>query len=166
MTDPELRRLLDENAILTLLARFDDAILRRDTGAMRALWVPDGVWEIGTHNPDHSRHITPLRAEGIDQIIAAQEQFNAMNEFFFRTTLRPVITLSGDRATGRAPSTEFARRKDKSGYNNVALYDDLLVRRDGVWLFQARRYDYLWVDSVSPIAGGDSVPLPPSLAAS
>jgi hypothetical protein len=32
-----LRRLLDENAILDLMARFDDAIIRRDTEMFRTL---------------------------------------------------------------------------------------------------------------------------------
>lgn len=159
----DLRRMLDENAILGLMARFDDAILRRDKAAMQALWAPEGVWEIGQFNPDGSKHITPLRAQGMDQILAAQQQFNDLNEFFFRTTLRAVITLDGDRAAATAPSTEFARRKDGHGYSNVALYEDALERRGGSWVFASRKYFYLWVDSVSPILGGDALPLPPSL---
>ena len=160
-----LMQMLDENAILNQIARFDDAILRNDTALMRRLWVPEGgVWEIGQFNPDGSKNISPLRAEGLSEIIKAQQGFHDGNEFFFRTTLRPVITVSGDRADTRAPTTEYARRKDGHGYSNVALYQDQLARRDGEWLFVSRRYFYLWVDSVSPIAGGDAVPLPPEMA--
>ena len=167
-TDPDLttalRRIVDENAILNLIARFDDAILRNDQALMRRLWVPQGgVWEIGQFNPNGSKNISPLRAEGVDQIVKAQQGFVDANEFFFRTTLRAVITVDGDRAAATAPTTEYARRKDGHGYNNVALYQDTLERRGGEWLFVSRYYYYLWVDSVSPIPGGDAVPLPPAL---
>jgi len=157
-----LKRMINEQAILDLMARFDDAIIRRDAEAFRSLWAEDGVWEIGQFNPHGSTDIAPLRAQGIDQILAAQRQFGALNAFFFRTTLRGVIDLAGDQATARTPTTEYARRHDGHGYNNVALYDDELVRRDGTWLFAARRYYYLWIDSQSPIPGS-AVPLPDAL---
>lgn len=155
-----LRRLLDENAILDVMARFDDAIIRRDVETFRTLWVEDGIWEIGQFNPAHVQDVQPLHAQGIEQLVAALELFNRMNEFFFRTTLRGVITLDGDHAIVRSPTTEYARRHDGHGYNNVALYQDELVRRNGTWLFVARRYHYVWIDSVSPIAG-NAVELPP-----
>ena len=159
-----LTRLIAENGILNLMARFDDAILRNDQALMRRLWVPEGgVWEIGQFNPNGSKNISPLRAEGLDQILKAQQGFSDGNEFFFRTTLRAVITLDSDRATASSPTTEYARRKDGRGYNNVAMYADALERHGGEWLFASRKYFYLWVDSISPIPGGDAVPLPPTL---
>jgi len=161
-TRDALHRVIAERAIFDLMARFDDAIIRRDAEAFRSLWIEDGVWEIGQFNPHGSKDIAPLRAQGIDQILAAQRQFGALNAFFFRTTLRGVIDLAGDQATARTPTTEYARRHDGHGYNNVALYDDELVRRDGTWLFAARRYYYLWIDSQSPIPGS-AVPLPDAL---
>lgn len=159
-----LRRIVDENTILNLMARFDDAILRNDHSLMRRLWVPQGsIWEIGQFNPAGSKNISPLRAEGLDEIVKAQQGFVDGNEFFFRTTLRAVITLNGDRATATAPTTEYARRKDGHGYNNVALYQDTLEQHGDEWLFVARKYYYLWVDSITPIPGGDAIPLPPPL---
>ena len=104
--------------------------------------------------------MNPLHAQGMDQLVAALEQFNKMNEFFFRTTLRGVITLDGDRAAVRSPTTEYARRHDGHGYNNVAFYQDELVRQNGTWLFVSRRYYYVWIDSSSPIPGS-AIDLPP-----
>ena len=154
-----MRRLLDENAILTLLARFDDVVIRQDMETFRQLWVEDGVWEIGQFNPTQAKDVYPIQVHGVDQIVALLQQFNTTNEFFFRTTLRGVITLNGDRASVRTPTTEYARRHDGHGYNNVGLYQDELERRNGNWLFVARRYYYVWVDSSSAIAGS-AVPSP------
>ena len=81
--DSALHRLVDEHAILNQMARFDDAIIRQDTETFRTLWVEDGLWEIGQFNPTHAKDVNPLRAQGIDQLVAVVEQFNAMNEFFF-----------------------------------------------------------------------------------
>ena len=117
-----LQQLLDEHAILSLTARFDAAILRRDSATFRELWMEDGVCEIGQHNPGESENISPLRAEGIAAILEAQEMFNKLNEFFFRATLRSVIEISDDPATARSPNIELARRHDGHGYANVALY--------------------------------------------
>lgn len=152
--DLALRRILDENAILTLMARFDDAVIRQDLDAFRALWVADAVWEFG--DP------LAMLAKGIEEIVAALQKYNDINEFFFRTTLRALIAVNGARATSRAPSTEYARRHDGHGYNNVALWQDEFERRDGKWLFSSRRYYYVWVDSSSPILGS-AVPLPTTL---
>lgn len=99
-----LQRLLDEHAILNLMARFNDAVIRQDMQVFRSLWLPDAVWTIA--DP------IPMRAEGIDQIMAALQKFKDVNEFFFRTTLRAVIMLDGDQATARMPTTEYALRHD------------------------------------------------------
>ncbi len=89
-TNLALRRLLDENAILNLMARFDDAVVRQDIDTFRTLWVKGGIWEIGTFNPKQSKDVTPLHAQGEDQLVAALHQFNVMNEFFFRLGSAPL----------------------------------------------------------------------------
>ena len=157
-----LRQLLDENAILNLMARFDDAVIRQDTETFRSLWVEDGIWEIGTFNPEQSKDINPLHAQGLEQVTAALQQFRNLNVFFFRTSLRSVITINADQATARTPGTEYARRHDGHGYNNVAMYQDELKKQDGNWFFVSRRYYYVWVDSSTPIPGS-AIPLPTSL---
>jgi len=48
--DADLARMLDEHAITNLAARFDDAAMRRDVPAFRAVWTGDGVWDIGAPN--------------------------------------------------------------------------------------------------------------------
>ena len=153
--DLVVQRLLDENAILNLMARFDDAVIRQDMQAFRELWIAEAVWTIGQP--------IPMRAEGVDQIVATLQKFNDSNEFFFRTTLRAVITLDGDRATSRAPTTEYARRPDGHGYSNVGIWQDEFRRQDGDWLFVSRHYHYIWVDSESPISG-NAVQLPEFLS--
>jgi hypothetical protein len=72
----------------------------------RQLWVEDGIWEIGQFNPTQAKDVNPIQAHGVDQIVALLQQFNNVNEFFFRTILRGVITLNGDQASVRTPTTE------------------------------------------------------------
>ena len=150
--DPQsLKRLVDQDAIRTLQARFDDAVIRRDITSFRSLWAADAVWEI---DPPLKLH-----AEGVDAILKALAAFDTLNEFFFRTTGYGVIALDGDKARATVPTTEFGRRGEGKVYGNVALYQDELVRQNGAWVFSARRYYYLWLDTDSPMPG-QVVPLP------
>ncbi len=146
-----LDKLLLQNDIEDLLARFDDAVLRNDRETFRSLWVENGVWEISAP--------VPMRADGTDTIVAALESFHAVNEFFFRSTSRPVIHADGDRATFRTPTVELARRAGGIGYANVAMYFDEARRVQGEWRFVRRFYQYLWVDLKSQLPG-EIVPLP------
>jgi hypothetical protein len=156
-----LDKLILQNGIEDLLARFDDAVLRNDREMFRSLWAEDGVWEISAP--------IPLRAEGGNAIVAALDSFHTTNQFFFRSTSRPVIHADGDRATFRSPTVELARRERGIGYANVAMYFDEARRVDDEWRFVRRYYQYLWVDTKSQLPGeivslsererGGSIPL-------
>ena len=157
-----LDKLILQNGIEDLLARFDDAVLRNDRETFRSLWVEDGVWEISAP--------VPMRAEGVNAIVAALDAFHTVNQFFFRSTSRPVIHADGDRAAFRSPTVELARRAGGIGYANAAMYLDEARRVHEEWRFVRRYYQYLWVDSKSQLPGevvplsererGGSVPLP------
>ncbi len=71
------------------------------------------------------------------------------------------INIDGDSATGRWPCIETGTFVDGKGYDNRAMYQDRYVYRDGRWLFQHRRYLYLWLSNEKllgePIALGDEI---------
>ncbi len=151
----------DRLDIADLVARFDDAVNRRDTDEFAALWSPNAVWEIGEP--------MPMRVEGAPTIVETWKGMIAHTTWLFRGSFAGVVTLEGNRARGRWPCVEtgtFAATADtpERGYDNRAIYDDLYVREDGGWLFSHRRYVYLWLSTDTmpggPIPWADGPPTP------
>lgn len=127
----------DRTAIAELVARFDDAVNRRDVSEFAGLWAPDAVWEIG--DP------MPMRTEGADAIVSTWQQMLGGTRWLFRGSFAGVVNVRDDRATGRWPCIETGTFADGRDYDNRALYEDVYVRHEGRWLFQHRRYLYLWL---------------------
>jgi uncharacterized protein (TIGR02246 family) len=146
-----VERLAIDAEIRDLAARFSDAVNRGDVDAFGALFVDDGVWEIGEP--------FPRRAAGRGNVVAMLRSLSAPWDFFFQMTHSGVIDVNPDRqtATARWQVQEIARSPDGSqSYDNVAIYYDRLARTDdGSWRFAERRYDYVWVSSAD--LGGRSV---------
>lgn len=136
--DTRLRILEDQMAIQQLAARFTDAVNERDPAAFAGLWVDgDALWEIGE----------PLasRAQGREQIVAMLERLMAIESHFMQLTHSGVINLDGDRATARWDMRERGRG-DGTYYDNLAVYNDILVRTLDGWRFQSRAYSYRFLD--------------------
>lgn len=139
----------DRTAIGNLVARFDDAVDRRDPAEFGALWAQDAVWEIC--DP------MSMRTEGADAILATWQQMLGGTRWLFRGSFAGVVTIRGDHGTGRWPCIETGTFADGRDYDNRALYEDIYVRSGGRWLFRQRRYLYLWL-SGERLPGGP-VPL-------
>ena len=145
---------LDDRAgIDALVARFDDAVNRRDVPEFAALWAEDAIWEIGEP--------MPMRTQGADEIVATWQAMLAGTRWLFRGSFMGVVTIQGDRATGRWPCIETGTFADGTDYDNRALYEDVYARVDGRWLFRHRRYLYLWLSSEKlpggPVALGTEI---------
>jgi ketosteroid isomerase-like protein len=134
----------DRAAITDLVARFDDAVNRRDVAEFSSLWCDDAVWEIES----------PMRMTtgGAAQIVATWQQMLGGTKWLFRGSFAGVLQVNGDAATGRWPCIETGTFADGKGYDNRAIYEDRYVRRGERWLFQHRRYVYLWLSS-EPVPG-------------
>lgn len=129
----------DRAAITDLVARFDDAVNRRDVAEFSSLWCNDAVWEIEAP--------MRMRTEGAAQIVATWQQMLGGTKWLFRGSFAGVLQVSGDEASGRWPCIETGTFADGKGYDNRAIYEDRYVRQDDRWLFQHRRYVYLWLSS-------------------
>ncbi len=138
-----------------LVARFDDAVNRRDATEFAALWVQDGVWEIG--DP------LPMRVAGAAGIVATWSRMIAGTSWLFRGSFAGVVEISGDTANGRWPCIETGTFKDGRGYDNRAIYEDHYRRTPDGWRFAHRRYLYLWLSSET--LPGAPVPLGAELGA-
>jgi ketosteroid isomerase-like protein len=134
----------DRAAITDLVARFDDAVNRRDVAEFSLLWADDAVWEIEAPMAMHT--------SGATQIVATWQQMLGGTQWLFRGSFAGVLQVDGDTATGRWPCIETGSFADGKGYDNRAIYEDRYVRLGERWLFQQRRYVYLWLSS-DPVAG-------------
>lgn len=151
MTDrphPDLQRLVDENGIREVAARFYDAAVRGDTDSFTGCWAPDGTWEIT--EPNAGRWV------GHPEIAAGLRQFGQVNDFFFGLSTPATLRIDGDVAQARFHVVELAARGD-GGYANAGLYDDELRREgppeQGRWIFTRRTYYYLWVNNNQSFPG-------------
>jgi hypothetical protein len=136
--ESRLRVLEDQAEIQRLAARFGDAVSERDNAAFLSLWANTGaIWEIGK----------PLasRAEGKEGIAALLEGRFKIERYFMQMTHSGVITLDGDRAAARFVIREHGRG-DSTYYDNLAVYNDILVREAGGWRFLERHYSYRFLD--------------------
>ena len=149
----------DRWAIFDLVARFDDAVNRRDADEFGALWTEDAIWEVEAPRP--------MRAVGRVTIVETWRRMVAATSWLFRGSFAGVLRIDGERATGRWPCIEtgvFAATAsaEAQGYDNRSLYEDIYVRHDGRWRVQHRRYLYLWLSSGN--LPGEAVPLGEEIA--
>ncbi len=126
-------------AISQLVARFDDAVNRRDVAEFALLWSPDATWEISEP--------MPLHVEGSENIVKTWQNMLGGTQWLFRGSFAGVVEVQGDRASGRWPCIETGTFVGGKGYDNRAMYEDTYVSLDGVWLFQRRKYIYFWLSN-------------------
>ena len=147
MTDTiesRVRALEDQAEIQRLAAQFSDAVNERDNASFLGLWANAGaVWEIGK----------PLasRAEGKKAIGALLEGFFKVERYFMQMTHSGVITLAGERAAARFVIRDHGRG-GRTYYDNLAVYNDILVRESEGGRFLERRYSYRFLDQ-NPFKG-------------
>jgi ketosteroid isomerase-like protein len=128
-------------AINQLVARFDDAVNRRDIKEFTGLWHKDATWEIGEPMPMH--------VQGAQAIVEKWAGMLEGTQWLFRGSFAGVVSVDGDTATGRWPCIETGTFANGIGYDNRAFYEDQYVRSEGQWYFMQRRYIYLWLSSES-----------------
>lgn len=136
MSDPgaeRLRALEDIQEIRDLVLRYREELDRRDLAAYAALFAADGTWEGRTGSAR-----TPA---GIQAMLEERLAPNppAPGPTTVHVVTDPLITLSGDTATGYSLWTLIARSgSDSPEIRTVGHYEDDYVREDGVWKFARR----------------------------
>jgi uncharacterized protein (TIGR02246 family) len=118
--------------IRALVERYADAVNRRDAGAFRDTWAPDGVWEIRGH-----------RYVGRDAILAYWEPLMAGIPWVLQTINNGTVDAEGDTAICRWFHTDFAVLPDGTKRMALGLYYDTCRRADGTWQFSHRSYTRL-----------------------
>lgn len=123
----------DEIALRNLMARYADAVNRRDADAWIATWAPDGEW-----------NLLGEPVAGRDNILALWQQMMDGFEFALLLPASCLFQVTGDTATGHWYLHEYSR--DLEGARNMLLsrYDDSYVKQAGEWLFHRRSCHFMY----------------------
>jgi hypothetical protein len=124
----------DELAIRSLVARYADAVNRRDEDAWRSTWTEDGEW-----------HVLGKSTAGREDVVALWCELMGSFGFVLQLIHSGTIELDGDRATGRWYLSEIWKRPDDSAGLSVGVYHDHYERGGAGWLFARRRFDFLYM---------------------
>jgi hypothetical protein len=123
----------DRLAIHELVASYGDAISRHSVEELMPLWSADASWE----HPQIGRFVG--RAVIIDALAEAMTRYPLL----VLTGSLGALNVHGERASGRNYTAELVTDENGVTYHMTGRYDDEYVKRDGRWLFQARRFNIL-----------------------
>ena len=121
----------DRSAIRELCDLYHAAVNFRDWSLLADIFAPDATW-FGMPPID-------LRFEGISAIIEGVRASVERQEILVQTSSGLVIDLH-DTDAGSVKSTllEFGREPGKDGWSAVAVFNDRVIKLDGMWRFAAR----------------------------
>jgi ketosteroid isomerase-like protein len=135
----------NKDSIRELIARFADAVTRKDPEAFGTLWSEKGEWIIGEP--------MSLSVAGLDSIQATFSRIVCKWEFFAQFANSVLIEVKGKHAKARSTCEEYGiNSRSKETYHNVALYFDEFILTPEGWRFRKREYRYLWLDD-RPLSG-------------
>jgi ketosteroid isomerase-like protein len=131
--DP-IQAIQDELAIRNLVARYSDAVGRRDEDTWAGTWTDDGVWNVGF-----------VKASGRDDVV---KTWSTLMEHFRFVTQMPqsgVVELSGDEARGTWHVMELGWPGQGDPTCTLGIYKDLYRRTDAGWQFAKRDFHILYM---------------------
>jgi len=149
MTDQgeRLRALLDRAAIQELLARYAQAVDRRDLAAVEACFTPD------------ARYRGSLGEGGIRLVLEALEERMSRYSSTMHLLGSQTVALHGDSARSEAYAIVYHRLRSEDEHGDFVAgirYVDMLVRAGEDWLIDERltaiewqRYDPVGAESPS-----------------
>jgi ketosteroid isomerase-like protein len=149
MGDPTSVATEDELAIRNLLARYGDAVCRRDASAWIATWAPDCTWDLGRGRVTRGREAT----------LALWRESIAKYPWVAQLPASGVVELIDGQVRGTWYVLELNRLPDGSGVMHLGHYRDSYVRTEDGWRFGTRRFHLVYrggmdAGTVIPLPGG------------
>ena len=129
-------RVEDQLALQDLMARYVDAVNRRDAQAWAATWDDNGCW-----------NLLGNEVSGKDSIVGLWQQMMAGFEFALMIPSSCLFDIDGDSASGHWYLQELARDNEGNISSLFSRYIDTYIRRNGQWLYQSRRYEIIYHDA-------------------
>jgi hypothetical protein len=125
----------DYEEIQNLVARYADAVSRRDFDALAAVFAPDAVWDVTGG--------TKLRYEGAE-LVPGIRRIVEMSNFLAQVHSPAIIEIDGDNASSRVTAFEVGEMQAYGlRFEQFGIYEDSLRKVDGRWLFTERRFTTL-----------------------
>jgi uncharacterized protein (TIGR02246 family) len=124
----------DELAIRELVARYADAVARRDEDAWAATWTEDAEW-----------HLLGRSASGRDAVVSLLKTLISGVPFVVQIPNSGIIQVHGETGSGRWYITEYAKTRDGAALFNLGVYHDEYRRTADEWRFSRRRFDVLYM---------------------
>lgn len=150
--DAEVRAMRDELEIRSLIARYSDAVGRRDEKVWAGTWAADGVWKVG---PNHST--------GRDEIVKTWSGLMDLFRFVTQMPTSGMVTVSGDEGTGRWNVLELGWPVAGNPTCTIGIYEDVYRRSEEGWCFASRDFHIVYMgapDLTGMLIGDPSAPLP------
>jgi uncharacterized protein (TIGR02246 family) len=142
----------DRLAIRELIESYADAVTRRDAEAWAATWADDARWLMPALNV--SLDGKPMIVSSwIDMMAQFHGPADAPWAFSFVSVLGG-MQVDGDRATVRSYSVEAFVDATGKTVHLKGQYDDVVVRRDGRWLFLERVWRLLPLEDAAAFLAG------------
>lgn len=132
--------MTDYEEIQNLVARYADAVTRRDFDALEAIFAPDAVWEA-----TGAKRFVYEGSELVPGIRSIVEQ----SEFLAQIHSPAIVEIAGERATTRVTALEVVEMQAYGlRFEQFGIYEDNLRKVDGRWLFVERRFTTLKLDKL------------------
>jgi hypothetical protein len=119
----------DRAELEDLVARYADAVTRRDEVAWRETWSKDGVW-----------HVLGQSVSGRDALVEHWHKLMGVLPFVMQVAASGTLRIQGDAGEGRWSVIELGKLGNGSGLMNLGLYTDTYQRDPAGWRFATRRF--------------------------
>jgi len=130
----------DELAIRNLLARYGDAVCRRDPAAWIANWAPDCVWDLGGGRVTHGHE------ETLDLWRSSIVKYPWVAQLPASGSLELVDGI----VHGTWYVLEMNHTADGSGVMHLGHYLDTYARSADGWRFATRRFHLIYRGAMDP----------------
>lgn len=150
----DLQVVRDELAIRALVARYCDAVARRDEAAWTATWTDDGIWNVGPHHP-----------KGHADLVKTWSGLMDLFRFVIQMPHAAVIEIDGGHATGTWQVTELGWPVQGPASCTLGIYKDRYRRVADGWRFASRDFHFMYMgppDLSGGLIGHPDAPLPRS----
>jgi hypothetical protein len=132
--EAQLQELMDKQAIHELFMNYGRTLDSRDFAGFEKLFARDAEYGGGANMVKGPAAIRARLEAALKQNAAPAPGRDW--HFFFNET----VNVHGDDATAISMGAFFVRgENNKLESNSVAVYDDQVIREDGVWKFKRRR---------------------------